>query len=92
MTKTDEHHDRISLIRARLIDALSPVFLEITDESDKHIGHAGAQSGGGHFTVHIQADIFKDKSLLASHRLIYQALGELMQKEIHALKIQIIKA
>ncbi len=83
-------HDRISLMRARLTEALSPDYLEITDDSDKHIGHAGAQSGGGHFTVHIKSVAFEGKSLITSHRLIYQALGDMMKKEIHALKIQII--
>ncbi len=90
MTQTDRP-GRISLMRARLITALSPVYLDITDDSDQHIGHAGALSGGGHFTVQITSAAFEGKSLLESHRLIYEALGEMMKKEIHALKIQIIK-
>jgi len=88
---TQKHHDKISLMRSRLMKALSPDFLEITDESGKHIGHVGALSGGGHFALKISAKIFEGKSLVASHKLIYQALGDMMKKDIHALKIQIIK-
>jgi BolA family transcriptional regulator, general stress-responsive regulator len=84
------HKTAISLIRTKLTGAFSPVYLDIIDESDKHIGHVGARSGGGHFVLKIQADIFKEKSLVASHRLIYQALGEMMGKDIHALKIKIL--
>ncbi|MBL1433456.1 MAG: BolA/IbaG family iron-sulfur metabolism protein, partial [Gammaproteobacteria bacterium] len=50
--------DRITMIRQRLTESLSPSSLEITDDSHKHIGHAGAASGGGHFTVHIVSEVF----------------------------------
>lgn len=80
--------DRLSLIKQRLQTALSPQHLIVTDESEDHYGHAGAKSGGGHFSVEIIAEIFKQKSLMERHRLIYQALGELMDGEIHALRIR----
>jgi stress-induced morphogen len=79
--------ERIALIKQRL-QILNPQQLVVTDESESHHGHAGAQSGGGHFSVEIVADIFNQKSLPERHRLIYQALGELMQSEIHALRIR----
>ena len=79
--------DRVSLIKERLQTALNPAHLIVIDESEEHFGHAGAQSGGGHFSVDIVADIFKQKNLPQRHRMIYQALGELMQSEIHALRI-----
>jgi BolA protein len=80
--------DRIDRIRTRLTQALQPDSLEITDESAKHAGHAGAASGGGHFIVHIVAAAFQDKNLIQRHRLVYDALGDMMQRDIHALSIQ----
>ena len=80
--------ERIELIRTRLTNALSPTSLDIIDDSHKHVGHAGAAGGGGHFTVHIVAQAFEGHHLLQRHRLIYDALGDAMQTEIHALSIK----
>ncbi len=52
-----------------------------------HAGHAGARSGGGHYHVTIVADAFEGKSLVQRHQLVYQALGDMMKQEIHALGI-----
>lgn len=79
---------RTAMIRERLTRELTPASLEITDESAKHAGHAGAASGGGHFIVHIVADAFRDKTLIQRHRLVYDAVDDIMHKEIHALSIQ----
>lgn len=76
------------MIRERLARELSPESLEIIDESAKHAGHAGAASGGGHFIVHIVANAFRDKTLIQRHRLVYDAVGDIMHREIHALSIQ----
>ena len=76
------------MIETRLRSALTIAFIEIVDESHLHIGHAGAASGGGHFHVTIVAQIFEGLSTLARHRLIYEALGDAMQAEIHALSIK----
>lgn len=78
---------RIELIRSRLTAALAPRQLEIIDDSHKHAGHEGARHGG-HFTVHIVADAFRGKAPLQRHRLVYDALGDAMQTEIHALSIR----
>lgn len=80
--------ERVDFIKNRLTDVFSPVTLEIIDESAKHAGHAGARSGGGHFLVNIVSDAFQDKNLIQRHRLIYEALGDAMQSEIHALSIK----
>lgn len=80
--------DRIELIRQKLSEALSPVSLEIEDESHLHAGHAGARGGGGHYVVHIVASVFQGKAPLARHRLVYEALGDMMKKDIHALSIK----
>lgn len=75
------------IIKQKLNDALKPDLIEIIDDSAAHAGHAGAQSGGGHYNVTIVAEIFDGKSLVQRHQLIYQTLSDLMKKEIHALGI-----
>lgn len=79
---------RIELIRERLEKSLAPTQLDIEDESYLHAGHEGAKDGRGHFVVTISADAFTGQSLLKRHRLVYQALGDLMQTDIHALTIR----
>ncbi|MGB9150327.1 MAG: BolA family protein [Burkholderiales bacterium] len=68
--------------------ALAPAQLDIADESAAHAGHAGAKSGGGHFFLTIVSESFAGKPTLARHRMIYDALGDMMQREIHALSIK----
>ncbi len=79
--------DRISMIRERLQTAFSPTRLEIEDQSAAHAGHAGARNGG-HFAVHLLSDAFVGKTVIQRHRMVYDALGDLMQSEIHALAIK----
>lgn len=77
-------------IKKRL-DALAPSRLELLDESAKHAGHAGAAPGGNtHWKLTIVSAAFAGKPTVARHRMIYQALGELMQQPIHALSISAI--
>lgn len=78
---------RVKKIEARLREAFSPGLLEIFDESHLHAGHAGAREGKGHFRIRIVADRFAGKAPLQRHRLIYDALGSLMDTDIHALSI-----
>lgn len=78
--------DRIERMRARLAQ-LAPTDLAIEDESHKHIGHAGARDGRGHFRVRIVTAAFSGEPLLVRHRRVYAALGDLMQTDIHALAI-----
>jgi BolA protein len=74
-------------IRARLAQ-LEPQALELVDESDLHRGHAGYREGGGtHWRLSIVSPRFAGKPTVARHRMVYQALGELMQHPIHALAI-----
>ena len=75
------------LIRRSLTEAFKPCLLEIIDNSAAHAGHAGVRSGGGHYHVTIVAEAFEGKSLVQRHQMIYQALGDLMKQEIHALGI-----
>lgn len=68
--------------------ALAPESLEILDESGQHIGHEGAKSGGGHYQLIIVSRQFSGKPIQLRHRMVYDALGAMMQKEIHALAIK----
>ena len=72
-----------------LIQAFSPTYIELIDESHHHVGHPGASSGGQHFKLIIAAPAFEGKPLLQSHRLIYDALGSAIGTGIHALSIEI---
>ncbi len=75
-------------VQKRLQAALKPTALEIIDESHKHAGHAGSREGKAHFDVRITSPLFEGKNTLQRHRMVYDALGELMQDHIHALAIQ----
>ena len=79
---------RVERIRALLTEALAPQSLDVADDSHKHAGHAGARGGQGHFGVDIVSSAFAGKLPLARHRLVYAALGEMMQTDIHALAIR----
>lgn len=79
--------ERIERMRTRLLDALAPIQLSIEDESHLHIGHAGARDGRGHFRVRIVAAEFSGQPLLARHKRIYAAVGDMMQTDIHALSL-----
>lgn len=74
-------------IKDVLTEALNPQSIEVLDNSQAHVGHSGNQSGGGHYHVTIVANEFEGKSLVKRHQLIYQALGEMMKNQIHALGI-----
>lgn len=79
---------RVARMRALLSEAFAPLALEVIDDSHKHVGHAGARDGRGHFTVHIVSDAFADMQPLARHRAIYAALGAMLETDIHALSIR----
>ncbi|HEX6692282.1 MAG TPA: BolA family protein [Burkholderiales bacterium] len=74
-------------IRERLA-ALEPLDLDLVDESAQHAGHAGARPGGNtHWRLAIVSARFAGRSTVERHRMVYQALGELMHDPIHALAI-----
>ncbi|MDQ2069159.1 BolA family protein [Natronospira bacteriovora] len=83
----DSNDNRIQIIRERLEAALSPEQIHIRDDSHLHVGHPGARDGRGHFHVHIIASAFQGQKTLARHRMVFDALGELMETDIHALQI-----
>ena len=68
--------------------ALQPERVEVTDDSHRHAGHAGAADGRGHFTVLVVSKRFAGLSTLRRHRLVYDAVGDMMTTDLHALSIQ----
>ena len=76
-----------ALMEQRL-SALKPESVEILDESGAHAGHEGAKSGGGHYQLVIVSRAFDGKPAQQRHRMVYDALGPMMKKEIHALAIK----
>ena len=80
--------ETVNLLQQRLTAALQPTALAIRDDSHLHAGHVGARSGGGHYHIDIVAAAFAGKNTVARHRMIYDALGDLMRRDIHALAIQ----
>jgi BolA protein len=81
-------HPVEAAIREKLA-ALQPEVLDLRDESGQHAGHAGSRpSGGSHWQLTIVAEAFRGKTPVAKHRMVYEALGDLMKQEIHALRIE----
>lgn len=76
-------------IRARL-GALAPLEFLLEDESALHAGHEGARSGGGHYRLRMVSERFSGLPRMARHRLVYDALHDLMQREIHALSMTLL--
>ena len=77
----------IARIEERLA-ALEPESLDVLDESAGHAGHEGAKGGGGHYRLLIVSKQFSGVPIQRRHRMVYDALGSMMQKEIHALAIK----
>lgn len=77
----------VELIQQKLL-RLEPESIEILDESGQHVGHEGAKGGGGHYQLIIVSRQFVDKPIQLRHRMVYDALGPMMKKEIHALAIK----
>lgn len=79
---------RIERIRSALEFALNTTQIEIIDESHLHVGHAGAQSGRGHYRVLVVSSAFQGLGPAQRHRAVYAALGSLLQTDIHAISMR----
>jgi BolA family transcriptional regulator, general stress-responsive regulator len=77
--------EKVAMIRQRLTEALVPSELEVIDEGHKHAGHSG--EGKGHFFARIVSTAFAGKNPIQRHRMVYEALGDMMPNGIHALSI-----
>ena len=82
--------NRIDTMNALLRENFEPLECQIDDESALHAGHAGAASGGGHFRLRLVSAHFEGLGKVGRHRLVYDCLRELMQKEIHALAMTLL--
>ncbi len=86
MSISQTSSERLQLLRDRLA-ALEPVELDVIDESHLHVGHAGSRDGAGHYRVKIVSPRFQGLRTVASHRLVYDLVRDLMPHPIHALAI-----
>jgi BolA protein len=82
------HPAREARLRAKLMARFAPVQLVIEDESHHHAGHAGAASGQSHYRVRIVSEAFRGMSPIARHRLVYEAVDDMLKSDIHALAIE----
>lgn len=80
--------DRKTLIRRELEKTFHPLELLVKDQSQLHAGHAGARDGKGHFDVTIVSEAFVGVNRIQRHRMVYDALSELIESDIHALRIR----
>lgn len=80
--------NRVTQIEQRLRDAFSPEDLQVVDDSHLHAGHEGARGGGGHYSVTIVSAAFTSHNTVKRHRMVYDALQDMMHKQIHALSIR----
>lgn len=78
---------RMQTIEAALRAAFPDGRITLLDESHKHVGHAGARDGRGHYDLTLISEAFRAQRPLARHRLVYTALGTLMETDIHALRL-----
>jgi BolA protein len=78
---------RIERLESRIRERLEPTVLELRDDSAQHAGHAGARGGHGHFTIVVVSPAFAGLAPLRRHRLVYDAVGDMMQTDVHALTI-----
>ena len=80
--------DRPVRIEDALRAAMPDCEVEIIDDSHKHAGHPGARDGRGHFRARVVSSAFENVSRLQRHRMVFEALAELMKTDIHALNIE----
>ncbi len=82
------HAVREERLRAKLMARFAPVQLVIEDESHHHAGHAGAAGGQSHYRIRIVSEAFRGLSPVARHRLVYEAVEDMLKSDIHALAIE----
>ena len=80
----------VNAYRSQLESAFAAAQVSVTDDSARHAGHAGARDGAGHFIVRIESQAFTGRSRLQRHRMVYEALAEMLPGEIHALNIEAV--
>ncbi|MBA3477624.1 MAG: BolA family transcriptional regulator [Lautropia sp.] len=71
----------------RFRQAFPEAAIEIEDESQLHVGHAGASGGAGHFRVRVIDAKLNGLQRIARHRLVYAAVTDWIPTRVHALNI-----
>lgn len=79
---------RIDELRSRITGALGADVVEVADDSAKHRGHAGARGGAGHYAVVVVSSRFAGMSRVDRHRAVYDAVGDMIPGEVHALQVR----
>ena len=75
----------------RIEAALQPTHVELIDDSELHRGHGGYNPAGeSHFTLRIESPAFTGRGRVDRQRMIYAALGDLMNERVHALSIKAV--
>jgi BolA protein len=82
-------------IREKLTAAFAPAALEVTDESARHAGHAGATRGDGsqgetHFHVRLVSAAFEGVPRVERQRRVYAALANELAGPVHALSLAVL--
>jgi BolA protein len=78
---------RAERIRERLAASFATAQVAVEDDSARHAGHAGARGGAGHFRVRVESQAFSGRTRIERHRMVYEALADMLPGEIHALNI-----
>ncbi len=79
-------------IEKKLNKHLKPTLLEVFDESDRHVGHAGARpEGETHFRIRVSSPAFAELSRIDAHRMVHDVIKEELSGPIHALALETIK-
>lgn len=79
---------RIDELQRRITTALGADVVEVQDDSAKHRGHAGARGGAGHYAVVVVAGRFTGMGRVDRHRAVYDAVGDMIPGEVHALQVR----
>jgi BolA protein len=81
-------NDRQSRLQAVLQGHFHPDELLVKDQSHLHAGHEGAKDGKGHFDVLIVSELFDGVNRVQRHRMVYDAVSQMLDTDIHALRIK----
>jgi BolA protein len=78
-------------IARKLSERFAPAFLEVVDDSNRHLGHAGWREGGEtHFRVRIATRHLDGMSRVAQHRAVMETLDAELKDRVHALNIEVL--
>jgi len=80
--------DRAAELERRLVTTLDAEHVEVQDDSALHRGHPGARGGAGHFSVIVVAERFVGLDRVGRHRTVYEAAGDMIPGQIHALSVR----